>query len=175
MQLAAIALERSTDFSARSRVHYSRSTAPFRSVLADSIQTRAATSSPSATVTHTVRSGENLSCIVRNHLKAAGASPSNREVYEMVAEVARANHLDNPDLIFPGQVLRLPNRTTVSADTSEDPLLKMAAKSVVPPNLAASQPDMPPASSDAAPVEDLQPRASATYFTMPSAAIEVPP
>lgn len=170
MQLAVIALEGSTVVSAESRVRYTRSAAPFRNILADSLQTRAAANTTSTTVTHTVQPGENLSRIIRDHLKAVGTSPSNREVYETVAEVARVNHLDNPDRIFPGQVLRLPDRTTTPAEVSEDPLLKTAAKYVAPPAPVTAPSDVPPASADVAPVEDLQTAASAAYFTMPSLA-----
>jgi nucleoid-associated protein YgaU len=51
-------------------------------------------------VTHTVVSGDTLSKIAKHHLGDANAWP---RIYEANRDV-----LDNPDRIFPGQVLRIP-------------------------------------------------------------------
>lgn len=67
---------------------------------------QACESSRQATV-HVVEKGENLSYIVRDHLKSQGITPSNARIYRGVAQVARANKLANPDLIYPGQQIDL--------------------------------------------------------------------
>jgi nucleoid-associated protein YgaU len=51
-------------------------------------------------VTHTVVSGDTLSKIAKQHLGDANAWP---RIFEANRDV-----LDNPDRIFPGQVLRIP-------------------------------------------------------------------
>jgi murein DD-endopeptidase MepM/ murein hydrolase activator NlpD len=52
---------------------------------------------------HQVRRGETLSGIVLHHLRAEGQRPSHADLYKKVAEVASANGISDPDLIFPGQ------------------------------------------------------------------------
>lgn len=53
--------------------------------------------------THTVRSGDTLSSIAKTH--ARGASTNWRELYDANRDVVG----ENPDLIYPGQVLELPH------------------------------------------------------------------
>ena len=65
---------------------------------------RAALNVDSATV---VRRGDTLSGIVSRHLHATGRAGDTRALYRGVAEVAHANHLSDPDLIRPGQVIDL--------------------------------------------------------------------
>lgn len=48
--------------------------------------------------TVTVKSGDTLSAIAQRELGAASRYP----------EIARLNHLPNADLIYPGQVLQIP-------------------------------------------------------------------
>lgn len=56
---------------------------------------------------HEVRSGENLTRIVREFLERQGQTPGNAAVYDGVRKVAEANDLHNPDLIHPRQSLDL--------------------------------------------------------------------
>ena len=65
---------------------------------------RAVLKGESATV---VRRGDTLSGIVARHLRVTGRMGDTRALYRGVAEVARANHLSDPDLIRPGQVIDL--------------------------------------------------------------------
>lgn len=57
-------------------------------------------SAPAAAKTYTVKSGDTLSKIAKEHLGDAGAY---MKIYE-----ANRDQLSNPDLIKPGQVLKLP-------------------------------------------------------------------
>jgi murein DD-endopeptidase MepM/ murein hydrolase activator NlpD len=72
--------------------------------LAPAAQTTPESSMPAA---YRVRQGDTLSHIARQQLKAAGAEPSNAEVYAAVNKIAEANGLRNPDLLQPGQQLDL--------------------------------------------------------------------
>lgn len=59
----------------------------------------------------TVRSGDNLWRIAREALgqgHEAGYRASNKDVQAAVAAIARDNHLQNPDLIHPGDVIHIP-------------------------------------------------------------------
>lgn len=60
-----------------------------------------------AAAEHTVSRGETLSGICLDYFRAQGISPSRRDLYKAVAEVASANGLSNPDRIDPGQRLDL--------------------------------------------------------------------
>lgn len=51
----------------------------------------------------TVRRGDTLSHLVQRHLEATGQGTSRAAIYRGVAQVAEANGLRNPDLIFVGQ------------------------------------------------------------------------
>ncbi len=62
---------------------------------------------PSAASLHTVRSGENLSCICEKALKKAGMSHSTADIYQAVQKVATTNRLADPDFITVGQRLNL--------------------------------------------------------------------
>ncbi len=54
-----------------------------------------------------VQQGDTLSSVVRKHLQATGQAASESDVYKAVRNVARDNALHDPDLIRPGQRLRL--------------------------------------------------------------------
>lgn len=95
-----------------------------------------------------VVAGDTLIDIVRRHLAARGASASAAELLESARELARANRIEDPDLIFPG--------TLLSLDVLEG-RLRAAARSVGPGASAAgprSSPVAPavPATPAAAPV-----------------------
>lgn len=60
-----------------------------------------------ANTTYTVKSGDNLAAIVRNHLQASGMTADNVAVFGGVREVAKANGIPNPDRIHPGQNIDL--------------------------------------------------------------------
>lgn len=63
--------------------------------------------SPADTAVHCVRKGENLSCIVREHLVKRGRRPADAEIPVAVDLVARANGLKNANLIYPDQRIDL--------------------------------------------------------------------
>jgi LysM domain len=54
-----------------------------------------------------VKSGDTLSNIVRNYVEAQGQPVSNTEALKLAQVVAKSNGIENPDKIFPGQVLKL--------------------------------------------------------------------
>jgi len=63
----------------------------------------------------TVQQGDNLWRIAREALgqnKEEGYRPSNQEVAQAVAMIARENQIQNPNLIHPGDVIRLPHELT---------------------------------------------------------------
>lgn len=62
----------------------------------------------SAESTHTVKNGESLDSIGRQYGISA-------------AEIAKANNLDNPDLIQPGTALKIPTGATLPAQTEATP------------------------------------------------------
>lgn len=64
---------------------------------------------------HTVRAGDTLSEIVRDSLKASGQEVTRESVYRGVAMVAKANHIDNPNLIFVNQKIDLAALSTPPA------------------------------------------------------------
>lgn len=66
---------------------------------------------------HTVRAGESLSRIAREHL-GPGATPE--EIQKHVQEIARVNHISNPNSIRAGQELTLPGHTADGAFVSRD-------------------------------------------------------
>lgn len=123
MNICALVVAKQTGVAMRSRAVYrvrSRHAAPgFHLVLqqssASSVQSAAGEPAGvkrgSATAAradrHTVREGENLSTIVRDQLEKQGRQPSVQEIVDGVNAVARANGLDNADLIHPGQQLDL--------------------------------------------------------------------
>lgn len=57
-----------------------------------------------AATTYTVKKGDNLWNIAKNHL---GGSPSDSKILEEVNRIAQVNNIKNPDLIYIGQVLKL--------------------------------------------------------------------
>ena len=56
---------------------------------------------------HTVSRGDTLSGICLDYLRRGRARPSQKEIYAAVQQVADANGIANPDLIFVGQELDL--------------------------------------------------------------------
>lgn len=85
-----------------------QATSSFSSTLAQALQVSAKT----LPLSHMVQSGENLSGIVRAALLNQGADPSNAEVYAAVDRVAKANSLENPDILSVGQNLDLSSLQT---------------------------------------------------------------
>lgn len=55
----------------------------------------------------TVQAGDTLSEIVARHLQSQGRPVTSQAVYQGVQKTAEANHLDNPNLIFPEQRIDL--------------------------------------------------------------------
>ncbi len=60
--------------------------------------------------THEVKKGETLWKICRDHLSHENGAkePSNREIMKEIAQVAKANGIQHPDLIHPGQIIKFP-------------------------------------------------------------------
>ena len=72
----------------------------------------------------TVRAGQTLSGIVREQLAARGVTLSNSDALRLAQSVARDNQLANPDLIHPGQLLRLDGlQAALKAGPSRSPSL----------------------------------------------------
>jgi murein DD-endopeptidase MepM/ murein hydrolase activator NlpD len=114
---------------------------------------------PAPPASHTVRQGDNLSGIVRNHTRALGRTLSNAEVWQGVLDVARANGLANPDYIVPGQAIDLSVLSPVTAP----------APTPVP---APAVTTAPPLRSSAATVSAEKP--AATETVAPEAAAPTP-
>ena len=51
----------------------------------------------------TVKPGDNMTTLVKNHLLSKGFVPNSNDLKKMVYDVARQNGISNPNLIFPGQ------------------------------------------------------------------------
>lgn len=66
-----------------------------------------AQSPPASPAEYTVKKGDTLSSIIRNHLAGRGQRPTGAEIYRHVGNVARQNGIKNPNLIYPGQQLDL--------------------------------------------------------------------
>lgn len=60
--------------------------------------------------TYTVNKGDTLVGIVRSLSKAQGSKLSDTQAYRQALRLAASNQIQNPDLILPGQVLRLEQR-----------------------------------------------------------------
>lgn len=73
---------------------------------------------------HTVHAGDTLSAIVRAQLTAAGVTPDTAAVRQGIAQLAKANHIGNPDRIQVGQKLDLASldKTTAPATNSLMPM-----------------------------------------------------
>ena len=82
----------------------------------------------------TVRAGQTLSGIVREQLAARGVNVSNADALRLAQSVARDNQLANPNLIYPGQALRLDGLQTALNGAPPAPS--------TPPTVAASQVQM---------------------------------
>jgi len=67
---------------------------------------------------HSVRSGETLSAVVRDYLQSQGREPSPSEIHQAVQQVARANHLSNPNAIRIQQTLDLSSLASPPATPS---------------------------------------------------------
>lgn len=92
----------------------------------------------------TVRSGQTLSGIVREQLAARGVNISTADALRLAQNVARDNQLTNPNLIHPGQSLRLdglqsalngtpPNNSTpIAVATSQVQMLQRSEKGQYP-------------------------------------------
>lgn len=76
----------------------------FKHVLIEKTTDRAKSSAPRSVE---VRAGDTLSEIVHRALKKRGIPFSTPELYQWVDNVAQANGLANPDLIYPGQKIDL--------------------------------------------------------------------
>lgn len=79
--------------------------APFHTVLHAVAMNNGAVAESSSS--HVVQRGEHLSGIVKAHLTAAGRPATNQAIADGVRRLASLNNISNPDLIHPGQVLRL--------------------------------------------------------------------
>ena len=55
----------------------------------------------------TVKPGDNMTTLVKNHLLSKGFVPNSNDLKKMVYDVARQNGISNPNLIFPGQRLQM--------------------------------------------------------------------
>jgi hypothetical protein len=55
----------------------------------------------------TVKPGDNMTSLVKNHLLSKGFVPNPSDLKKMVFDVARQNGISNPNLIFPGQRLQM--------------------------------------------------------------------
>ena len=73
---------------------------------------------------HVVHAGETLSAIVRAQLAASGVTPDIASVRQGIAQIAKANHIGNPDRIQVGLKLDLAplDKTTASVTTSMMPV-----------------------------------------------------
>ena len=92
----------------------------------------------------TVRSGQTLSGIVREQLAARGVNISTADALRLAQNVARDNQLANPNLIHPGQSLRLDglqsalngtppsNSTPIAVATSQVQMLQRSEKGQYP-------------------------------------------
>ncbi len=78
---------------------------PFKQVLFEKATNRPASSPPPQSVT--IQAGDTLSEIVQNALERRNMSYSTTDLYRCVDDVAKANGLSNPNLIYPGQRLDL--------------------------------------------------------------------
>ena len=87
--------------------------------LADALKAQSETAREQRT--HVVQSGDSLYRIAGRLKNTLGPTPS---VTTLVKEMTALNHLKNPDLIFPGQVLQIPP-TTSRQQTSRNPSVSM--------------------------------------------------
>jgi len=103
MKLAGVVAETGAVQPLKSRAEYHKLPAtPFQDALG-------ASQAPSsvAPASYTIRKGDTLTQVVRDHMKAAGRTPRNDEVYDAVRRVANQNGLRDADRIQPGQVIDL--------------------------------------------------------------------
>lgn len=77
------------------------------SMFEDALKAAGADQYAASPAKYTIKRGDNLSVICRDHLKELGRSPSGSEIHKAVQEVARVNGIRNPDLIMVGQKLDL--------------------------------------------------------------------
>jgi len=125
MVLGAVGYELHLPEAPRSRAMYSLK--PYRFADALDAQVPQPSGGNARTVpssAHTVRSGENLTSIVKDRLEALGKPASPSRVYDAVREITRFNRLPNPDLIHPGQRIDL---SPLGAPAPPEPKVQPAA------------------------------------------------
>ena len=62
---------------------------------------------------YTVISGDNLWSIAKDILcekQAAGSNPANADIQKLITEIASDNAIENPNLIYPDQALKIRSR-----------------------------------------------------------------
>jgi murein DD-endopeptidase MepM/ murein hydrolase activator NlpD len=118
-----------------------KETPPARAAAATAPRNAAATPGASAESTRTIRKGDTLTAILRDHLKSHDAPASNAAVAEAVRETARRNGIANPDLIYPGQRLTLPQ--VRQPETTVPPPVPRPLSLEMPPPLAPSRVEEP--------------------------------
>ena len=92
-----------------------------------------------ATPVYTIRHGDTLSEVVAAAMRKQGVSFSRSELYNAVNRVAAASGLANPDHVFPGQKIRLPemSKSATSIEPAPDQAADFATVSpAIPPSEA---------------------------------------
>lgn len=95
------------------RVATSGTGAGFREALTSALGAGTGTEGQSSGGAHVVKRGETLYGIARNRLAAAGEATTPAAAMQYALDIARANHIRNPDRIQPGQQLHLGTGTSV--------------------------------------------------------------
>lgn len=90
---------------------------------------------------HEVKKGDTLWKLCKDHLRQAngGKEPSDREIMKTITEVAKANGISNPDRIYPGQKIKLPQKAEAGKPTENgqtNPEAKPETKPEVKPEAA---------------------------------------
>ncbi len=94
---------------------------------------------------YVVRPGDNLTRIVRRQMEATGARPSAQEVADAVRDVARANNLRNPNLIYPGDELDVSELASPAVGQHAPGAQASAPVEIVPPLVPRPDGAAPPA------------------------------
>lgn len=100
-------------------------------------QTLHTATSPSKSA-HTVHAGDTLSSIARARLSALGAPAGAGALRESIAQLAKANHIRNPDRIYVGQKLDL---SALDAIVNRNPAV--AQSSAAAPAVASARDSLP--------------------------------
>ncbi len=105
-----------------------------------SAQSAGSASAAGAALSHTIAAGDTLTGIVQDQASAMGVKLERAQAYRLAQQLAKANHIDNPDRIFAGQQLDMRALSEQIAQTGTAAPSKALMPAAVPAQIALQRP-----------------------------------